>query len=98
MGSGKFSLKMCSKSGKFRTEIEILCRKPDLKMLLVRTDYVCRWTNQIAYPSHLLQMIVFSMDESVKSIVKLEGKSGKTLSIGCCSPPKLANSRTLDES
>ena len=46
-------------------------------MLSVRTDYVPRWTNRITYLSQLLQMIIFSVDESGKSIVNLEGKSGK---------------------
>ena len=32
-------------------------------MLSVRTDYVPRWTNRITYPSQLLQMIIFSVDE-----------------------------------
>ena len=55
MGSGKFSLKMCSKSGKFSAEIEIQCRKLNLKMFPVRTDYV---DGQIgsAIPHRLLQM------------------------------------------
>ena len=64
-------------------------------MLSVRTDYVPRWTNRITYPSQLLQMIIFSVDESGKSIVNLEGKSGKTISIGCRFPPKFANSGSL---
>ena len=38
---------------------------------------------------------VFSVDESGKSIVSLEGKSGKTISIGCRFPPKFPNSGTL---
>ena len=63
-------------------------------MLPVRTDYVCRLTNRIAYPSQL-QMIIFSVDESGKTIVSLEGKSGKTISIGCRFPPKFPNSGTL---
>ena len=41
-------------------------------------------------------MVIFSVDESGKSIVKFEGKSGKTISIGCCFPPKFTNSGTLD--
>ena len=49
----------------------------------------------ISYPSQLLQMMIFSVDESGKSIVNLEGKSGKTISIGCRFPPKFANSGTL---
>ena len=65
-------------------------------MLPVRTDYV-DWTNRIAYRSQLLQMIIFSVDESGKSIVSLEGKSGKTISIGCRFPPKFPNSGTLPE-
>ena len=40
VGSGKFSLKMCSKSGKLSAEIGIQCGKPNLKMLPVRTDFV----------------------------------------------------------
>ena len=40
-------------------------------------------------------MIIFSVDENGKSIVNLEGKSGKIISIGCCFPPKFANSGTL---
>ena len=40
-------------------------------------------------------MIIFSVDESGKSIVKLEGKSGKIIAIGCCFPPEFANSGTL---
>ena len=40
-------------------------------------------------------MMIFSVDESGKSIVNLEGKSGKTISIGCRFPPKFANSGTL---
>ena len=36
-----------------------------------------------------------SADESGKSIANLEGKSGKIISIGCCFPPKFANSGTL---
>ena len=43
-------------------------------------------------------MIIFSVDESGKSVVKLEGKSGKIASVGCCFPPKFANSGTLFES
>ena len=39
VGSGKFSLKMCSKSGKFAVEIGIQCGKLSLKMLTVRTNY-----------------------------------------------------------
>ena len=58
-------------------------------------DRLCRGTHRIAYPSQLLHMIIFSVDESGKYIVKLEGKSGKTISIGCCFPPKFANSGTL---
>ena len=56
---------------------------------------LCRGTRRIAYPSQLLHMIIFSVDESGKSIVNLEGKSGKIQSIGCCFPPKFANSGTL---
>ena len=46
---------MCSKSGKFSAEIEIQCRKLNLKMFPVRTDYV---DGQIgsAIPHRLLQM------------------------------------------
>ena len=40
-------------------------------------------------------MMIFSVDKSGKSRVNLEGKSGKTISIGCCFPPKFANSGTL---
>ena len=29
-------------------------------------------------------------------MVKLEGISGKTISIGCCFPPKFANSGTVE--
>ena len=42
-----------------------------------------------------LQMILFAVDESGKFIGKLEEKSGKTISIGCCFPLKFANSGTL---
>ena len=56
-------------------------------------DRLCRWTNQISYPSQLLEMMIFSVDESGKSIVNLDGKSGKTISIGCRFPPKFANSQ-----
>ena len=35
-----FSLKMCSKSGKFRAEIGVQCGKASLKMLPVKTDDV----------------------------------------------------------
>ena len=31
------------------------------------------------------------MGDSGKLIVKLEGKSGKIISIGCCFPPKFVN-------
>ena len=40
-------------------------------------------------------MIIFSVDERGKSVVKLEGKSGKIISVGCCFPPKFADSGTL---
>ena len=40
-------------------------------------------------------MIIFSVDESGKSVVKLKGKSEKIISVRCCFPPKFANSRTL---
>ena len=40
MGSGKFSLKMCSKSERFSAEIGVQCGKISLKMLSVMTDYV----------------------------------------------------------
>ena len=40
-------------------------------------------------------MIICSVDESGKSVVKLEGKSGKIISVGCCFSPKFANSGTL---
>ena len=43
-------------------------------------------------------MILFSVDESGKSIVSLEGKSGKTISIGCHFPPKFPNSGTPSKS
>ena len=49
----------------------------------------------IAYPSQLLQIIAFLVDKSGSSIVKLEEMSGKTIPIGCCFPPKFANSETL---
>ena len=50
MRSGKFRLKMCSKSGKFSAEIGIQCGKFNLKMLPVRTDYV---DGHIGSPIHL---------------------------------------------
>ena len=62
MGSGKFNLKMCSKSGKLSAEIGI-CGKLNLKMLPVN-DRLCGWTNWIAYPSQLSQIIIFSVDET----------------------------------
>ena len=40
-------------------------------------------------------MIIFSVGESGKAIVNFEGKSGKTISIGCCFPPKFVDSGTL---
>ena len=40
-------------------------------------------------------MMIFSVDESGKFIVNLEGNSGKTISVGCRFPPKFANSGTL---
>ena len=43
-------------------------------------------------------MMLFSVDESRKSVVKLKGKSGKIISVGCCFPPKFANSGTLESS
>ena len=93
MGSGKFRLKMCSKSGKFSGEIGIQCVKLSLEMLSVRTDYA---DGHIGSPiSQLLHMIIFSVDESGKSVVKLGGKSGKIISVLCCFPPKFANSGTL---
>ena len=50
--------------------------------------------------SDLLSLLVvahdyFSVDESGKSVVKLDGKSGKIISVGCCFPPKFTNSGTL---
>ena len=93
VGSGKFRLKMCSKSGKFSAEIGIQFVKLSLKMLSVRTDYA---DGHIGSPIlQLLHMIIFSVDESGKSVVKLEGKSGEIIYVGCCFPPKLANSGTL---
>ena len=93
MWSGKLCLEMCSKSGKSSAEIGIQCRKLYLKMLPVRAD--CRWTSRIAHPSQLLQMIIFLVAESGKSIVSLVVESGKTKFIGCCFPPIFANSGTL---
>ena len=95
MGSGKFSLKMCSKSGKFSAEIGVQCGNVSLKMLPVKTDYVYE---QIGSPICLNRCklgIPFLVDKSGKSIVKLEEMSGKTISIGCCFPPEFANSGTL---
>ena len=62
------------------------------------SDRVCGWTNWIAVSSQLLQMALFSVDETLRVenfIVKLEGKSGKIISIGCWFPPKFTNSGTL---
>ena len=65
-------------------------------MFPVRTDYEdCRWTNRVTYPPQLLQIIIFSVGESEKSIVNLEGKNEKNISIKRCFPPKFANSGTL---
>ena len=58
-------------------------------------DRLCGWTNRITFPPQLLQIIIFSVDESGKSLVKLEGESGKTISVGHCFPPKSANSGTM---
>ena len=52
-------------------------------MLPVRTDYIGRHIGSL------------SVDESGKSIVSLDEKSGKTMSIGCCFPPKFDNSGIL---
>ena len=88
---------MCSKSGKCSAELCIPYGK--LKMIPVTdtmtdyVEYVCRlcriWTNWITYLSQLLQTIIFLVDVSGESIVKLEGMSGETISIGCRFPPNL---------
>ena len=88
MGSGNFSLKMCSKSGKLSAEIGIQSENLNLKMLPVRTGYV---DGQIGSSiPQLLQMNIFSVDESGKYVVNLEGKSGKTISIGCRFPTQIS--------
>ena len=40
-------------------------------------DRLCGWTNRTTFPPQLLQIIIFSVDESGKSLVKLEGESEK---------------------
>ena len=66
---------MCSKSEKCSVEIGIQCGKLNIKMFPVRTEYAD--THRIAYPSQLLHMLIFSVDESGNSTVKSEENSGK---------------------
>ena len=62
-------------------------------MLSVRTDCV---DGQIGSPIPLsFGKLLYYQWMSGKSKVKLEGKSGKTISIGCCFTPKFANSGSL---
>ena len=85
---------MCIKSGKFSAEVGIQCGKFNIKMLPVWTDYV---DGQIGspFPLSYCKLLYFQW-MSRKSLVKLEGESGKTISVGCCFPPKSANSGTLN--